>query len=126
MTISLLVNSGTPFLEVNGIVADWTPTHDLEEVIRISSKGDVPCGLICSIGDIFNEGQFWERDTLMRVTDERLGSLAVQGPLPKLSEILGKIKHLSTTRRRHNAEIFGALLDLGEKAFDGLKAEGVI
>ena len=112
--------------QVNGIVADWTSRHDREEVIRLCAEGDVPCGPICSIEDIFNEEQFWVRGTLMRVKDERLGDLAVQGPLPRLSETPGEIRHLGTTLGRHNAEIFGGLLGLNENQLEGLKGEGVV
>ncbi len=112
--------------QVNGIVADWTQSHDREEVIQRCADGDVPCGPICSIADIFNEEQFWVRDTLWRVEDERLGRLAVQGPLPKLSATPGEIKHLGTTRARHNTEIFGGLLGMGEKDLGMLEEEGVV
>ena len=112
--------------QVNGIVADWTSNYDREEVIKQCSDGDVPCGPICSIEDIFNEEQFWVRDTLMRVKDERLGELAVQGPMPKLSETPGEIKHLGTTMGRHNAEVFGGLLGISEEELDGLKGKGVV
>ncbi len=112
--------------QVNGIVADWTSSYDREEVIRRCSDGDVPCGPICSIEDIFNEEQFWVRGTLTRVKDERLGDLAVQGPMPKLSETPGEINHLGTTRGRHNTEIFGGLLGFSEAELDGLDGEGVV
>ncbi len=112
--------------QVNGIVADWTSSYDREEVIRRCSEGDVPCGPICSIADIFNEEQFWVRGTLTRVKDERLGDLAVQGPMPKLSETPGEIKHLGTTGGRHNQEIFGGLLGISEADLTALNGEGVV
>ena len=112
--------------QVNGIVADWTSSHDRDEVIKRCSEGDVPCGPICSIKDIFDEEQFWLRGTLTRVKDERLGDLAVQGPLPKLSETPGEIKHLGTTKGRHNHEIFRDLLRISEPVIEGLMREGVI
>ncbi|MDH3317592.1 MAG: CoA transferase [Gammaproteobacteria bacterium] len=112
--------------QVNGIVADWTSSYGREEVIRRCSDGDVPCGPICSIKDIFDEEQFWIRGTLMRVEDDRLGDLAVQGPMPKLSETPGEIKHLGTTRGKHNREIFGELLGISEAELDVLKGKGVV
>ena len=47
--------------EVNAIVRAWTTRHDRETVIRRCSQGEVPCGPVCSIEDIFNEEQFWVR-----------------------------------------------------------------
>ncbi len=112
--------------QVNGIIADWTSSYDREEVIRRCSEGDVPCGPICSIEDIFNEEQFWVRNTLTRVQDERLGDLAVQGPMPRLSGTPGVIKHLGTTPGRHNQEIFEGLLDISDTELERLKGEGVV
>ena len=65
--------------EVNGIVADWTSSLARDEVIKRCADGDVPCGPICSIADIFKEEQYWVRDTILRVPDPRIGELAVQG-----------------------------------------------
>ena len=45
--------------EVNAIVRAWTASHDREAVVRRCSDGEVPCGPVCSIEDIFNEEQFW-------------------------------------------------------------------
>ena len=112
--------------EVNGIVADWTTSFGREEVIAKCAQGGVPCGPICSIADIFEEEQYWARDSIMRVPDPRLGELAVQGVVPKLSGTPGKIKHLGVAMGAHNQEIYREELGLSQQEYERLQAAGVL
>ncbi|TFH49262.1 MAG: hypothetical protein E4H01_04610 [Lysobacterales bacterium] len=95
-------------------------------MIARCSQGDVPCGPINSIADIFEDEQFTIRDTLVRVKDERIGELAVQGVVPKLSETPGEIRHLGADLGAHNREIYMERLGLSEKELAALRDQGVI
>ena len=112
--------------EVNAIVSAWTTAHDRETVIRHCSEGEVPCGPVCSIEDIFGEEQFWVRDTLVRVNDPRIGDLAVQGTIPRLSDTPGRIRHLGATLAAHNQAIYGDELGLASEEMAALAEAGVI
>ena len=112
--------------EVNAIVGAWTSTHDRESVIRQCSDGEVPCGPVCSIEDIFGEEQFWARDTLVRVTDPRIGDVAVQGTIPRLSDTPGEIRHLGTTVGAQNEAIYGEEMGLTSDEIARLSEAGVI
>ena len=112
--------------EVNAIVRAWTSSHGRETVIRRCSEGEVPCGPVCSIEDIFNEEQFWVRDTLVRVTDPRVGDIALQGTVPKLSDTPGGIRHLGTTLAAHNQAVYGEELGLTCEEMAALSEAGVI
>jgi len=111
---------------VNGLVTEFTKSHDRDEVIRLCSEGDVPCGKVCSIADIFEEEQFWHRDTLMRVKDERLGELAVQGTIPKLSDTPGGIEHLGREMGHDTEAVLTALGGVAPSELEALRKEGVI
>ena len=112
--------------EVNGIVADWTSSMTRDEVIVRCAEGEVPCGPICSIADIFQEEQYWVRDTILRVPDPRLGELAVQGVVPKLSESPGEVRHLGVEMGAHNDEIFKCELGISDQEYEHLREAGVI
>ena len=112
--------------EMNAIVSAWTRSLPRDEVIARCAEGEVPCGPICSIADIFEEEQFWVRDTLVRVADERVGDLAVQGVVPRLSETPGSIEHLGPALGTHNEEVFGGRLGLGTEALEALERDGVV
>lgn len=111
---------------INRLVTQWTLSLPRDEVIERCARGEVPCGPVNSIADIFEDEQFTIRDTLMRVEDPRIGELAVQGVVPKLSETPGEIKHLGAAMGAHNREIYLHRLGLSEEEFDALRAQGVI
>ena len=111
---------------INRLVTQWTTSLPRDEVIARCCDGDVPCGPINSIADIFEDEQFTIRDTLMRVKDDRIGELAVQGVVPKLSETPGKIKHLGAEMGAHNRAIYIDGLGLSEEEFATLRKERVI
>jgi len=111
---------------INRLVTQWTLSLPRDEVIERCARGEVPCGPVNSIADIFEDEQFTIRDTLMRVKDPRIGELAVQGVVPKLSETPGEIKHLGAAMGAHNREIYLHRLGLSEEEFDALRAQGVI
>jgi crotonobetainyl-CoA:carnitine CoA-transferase CaiB-like acyl-CoA transferase len=111
---------------INQIVSDWTSKLDRDEVIKRCCDGDVPCGPVNSIAEIFAEEQFWVRDTLTRVAHERIGNLAVPGVIPRLSETPGKIRHLGCSLGENNSEIFRDWLDIDESELVALEKAGVI
>ena len=111
---------------INRLVTDWTTSLPRDEVIARCCDGDVPCGPVNSIADIFEDEQFTIRDTLVRVKDDRVGELAVQGVVPKLSETPGKIKHLGAELGAHNREIYMDRFGLSEEELAALREEGVI
>ena len=51
-------------------------------------------------------------------SDPRLGDLAVQGVVPKLSETPGAIAHLGTTLGAHNEEIMLGELGMSRERYD--------
>ncbi|GMQ75368.1 MAG: hypothetical protein BMS9Abin01_0616 [Gammaproteobacteria bacterium] len=97
-----------------------------DEVIARCCEGDVPCGPINGIADIFEDEQFEVRDTLVRVKDDRVGELAVRGVVLKVSETPGEIKHLGPDLGEHNREIYMDRLGLSEEEIAALREEGVI
>jgi crotonobetainyl-CoA:carnitine CoA-transferase CaiB-like acyl-CoA transferase len=95
-------------------------------VIQRCCDGDVPCGPVNSIAEIFAEEQFWVRDTLIVVAHECVGDLAVPGVIPRLSETPGSIQHLGGKLGERNAEVFRDWLDIEENELAALQKAGVV
>lgn len=112
--------------QVNQIVSEWTSKLDRAEVIRQCCEGDVPCGPVNSIAEIFAEEQFWVRGTLTRVSHGDIGDLAVPGVVPRLSATPGQIRHLGGRLGENNAEVFRDWLDISEIELAALEKSGVI
>lgn len=111
---------------VNASVGEWTIRFDREEVIRLCAQGEVPCGPVTSIADIFEEQQFRDRDTLVAIDDPRVGRVHTQGVVPRLSETPGEIRHLGAAMGQHTDEVMSDWLGLSAEEVNELKGEGVI
>jgi succinyl-CoA:(S)-malate CoA-transferase subunit B len=112
--------------EVNRIVSDWSATLTREEVVAACAEGEVPCGPINSIADIFADAQFAARGDLLKVQDPRAGEVVVPAPMPFLSATPGRLKHLGEAMGAHNDDIYRGLLGLGDAELEALESAGVI
>ncbi|MCC2113521.1 MAG: CoA transferase, partial [Hyphomicrobiales bacterium] len=111
---------------VERLVGDWTAGHDADALIEICVAGEVPCGLVHTIADIFASPLYRERGTLARVDDARAGPLTVPAVVPRLSATPGRIDHLGPALGDGNARIYGDLLGLDPAEIERLKAARVI
>ncbi len=92
--------------EVNRIVAEWVLSLDLDVVLARCKKFGAPASLIYSIADIFEDPQYRARGNI-RMTESRIGDLAVPEVVPRLSATPGEIRWLGEGVGAQNAEVFG-------------------
>jgi len=111
---------------VNKIVSDWTSTLTREEVIAACAEGEVPCGAVNSIADIFAEPQFAARGDMLTINDPRAGEVTVPAVFPFLSATPGRVEHLGAAMGAHNDQVFRQNLGLSEEELEDLKGQGVI
>lgn len=111
---------------VDGMVTDWTMKHDQDEVVTLCEGAEVPCGIVASIDEIFDNPQYAARNNIVRVADDRIGDLAVANVVPRLTGTPGSVDTLGPALGAHNAEVYGALLGLTAAELEALAAAGVI
>jgi crotonobetainyl-CoA:carnitine CoA-transferase CaiB-like acyl-CoA transferase len=112
--------------EVNGIVSDWTSSLDRDEVLAQCAKGEVPCGPVHSIDEIFKDPQYAARGSILEFTDERVGVLAIPNVVPKLSETPGRVHWLGPPLGAHTDEILRNLIRLDKDEIRRLRESGII
>lgn len=71
--------------EVNGLVGSWVADHTSEQILTICREHEVPCALLYSIADIFDDPQYAARQNLLRHVDPRVGLLCLPAPMPRMS-----------------------------------------
>jgi len=76
---------------IDEIVETFTKAHPMEEVVAQCTAGDVPCGAVNSIEDIFNDEHFAARGTLAEIVHDSVGRLVMPNVLPRLSATPGAI-----------------------------------
>ncbi len=96
---------------IDGAVEEFTKCHPMTDVVRLCTEGDVPCGPINTIADIFADPHFTARETIARVSDPALGSVAVPNVFPRLSETPGRIDHLGPSLGDAEARVKAILSD---------------
>src|SRR5580704_5382091 len=111
--------------EVNRIVAVWVGSHDHRTVFARCAEADAPAGLIYSIADIFEDPQYRARGNI-KLTDSRIGPIAVPDVVPKLSATPGEIQWLGEAIGAQNEEIFRDLLGLKDHELSEMRDQGVI
>lgn len=112
--------------EVNRLVADWMGSHSLDDVLRLTQEGDVPCALIYTIADIFKDPQFEARGNLMKINDPRVGELVLPASVPRLSETPAEFQHAGRALGADNDTIYTQVLNLTEQELAELRADSVI
>lgn len=78
--------------EVDAFVSHWTSGMTRDEVLAACEAGQVPCGPVYGIDEIFADPQYAARENLVRVQDERAGELVLPAVCPRLSETPGSIR----------------------------------
>lgn len=96
---------------IDGTVEAFTKSLPMKEVVARCTEGDVPCGPVNSVADIFADPHFEARETLTRFAHEVLGEIVVPSALPRLSETPGRIDRLGPPLGDANARVEELLRD---------------
>ena len=79
---------------IDGEVESFTQRYSRDEVVQLCTEGDVPCGAINSIEDIFSDPHFAAREVLKTVTHDAMGDVVIPDVLPRLSRTPGRVEAL--------------------------------
>jgi formyl-CoA transferase len=111
--------------ELDRVIGEWTSSHDLDHVLGVLEKAEVPSGKIYSIADIAADLHYRARGMIER---HRLGErdeLLLPGFVPKMSETPGETRWIGPRLGEHTDETLAAAgYDAGEIA--SLRSRGVI
>lgn len=111
--------------ELDEVITAWTIQHDLDEILTILDKAEVPAGKIYDIADIVNDPHYQAREMIrqFRLPDGQL--LKLPGIVPKLSRTPGEIRWIGPQLGAHTTEVLSSL-GYDEAAQAALKAQEVI
>jgi succinyl-CoA:(S)-malate CoA-transferase subunit B len=112
--------------EVDRLAADWVAGHDRAELLALCESGEVPCGPVYAIDEIFEDSHYRARGNIAAVEDSRIGTVAVPNVVPRLTDTPGEIDSLGPPLGADLREIFATLLGLDDTEIDALKARGVV
>jgi formyl-CoA transferase len=123
---SLATNAGRVprTAELDQAIETWTRTHDLDAVLAVLERAEVPSGRVYDAEDILNDPHYTARKMIeqWRLPDGK--PMKIPAVVPKLSATPGETKWLGPKLGEHTAEILGGLGYSAEQQQD-LKRRGV-
>jgi formyl-CoA transferase len=111
--------------EIEKVIGDWVAAHDLDHVLGVLEKADVPSGKIYDIADIVRDPHFAAREMIRSHRLKDGTTLKLPGIVPKLSDTPGETKWIGPALGEHTAEVLAAL-GYGDEQQRELKKRGVI
>ena len=113
------------YLALDEIVGAALGKLTLDEVRETFARHEVGFSPIYDIADVFDDPQIQAREAIVRVPDSELGSVRMQGVVPRFSETPGRVQRAGPTIGEHNDEIYGGL-GLSAAEIAALRARKVI
>jgi formyl-CoA transferase len=111
--------------EIEKVIGDWVAANDLDAVLAVLEKADVPSGKIYDIADIAKDAHYAAREMLRSHPLKDGKSVKLPGIVPKLSETPGGTKWVGPELGEHTAEVLSRLgYDAAQQK--ELKKRGVI
>ena len=111
--------------EIEQVISDWVAQHDLEHVLEVLDKAEVPSGKIYDIADIAADAHYRARQMIEEFRLDDGKPIKIPGIVPRLSETPGETKWVGPKLGEHTAEVLTALGYAPEEQ-ESLKRRGVI
>lgn len=111
---------------LDAIISGWVGSRDAKTVEAALEAAGVPASRVYTLPDIFEDAHYREREMLVPVAHAQLGSVLLQGIVPKLSATPGAVRWAGPEAGADTRSVLTELLGLGEAELDALHAAGVI
>jgi formyl-CoA transferase len=95
--------------EVEAIVAGFIAGRTQAEALAFFEAADVTVGPVCDEADLADDPYLAEREALIEVADDVVGSLPMHNVIPRLSATPGALRRPAPALGEHNLEILQAL-----------------
>jgi crotonobetainyl-CoA:carnitine CoA-transferase CaiB-like acyl-CoA transferase len=98
--------------ETETIARDWVGKHTVDQVLRVMTSEDVPCGKVATIEDVVNNPQLRHRKQILELDDPVAGKIPMQGVTIQMSETPLSIRLPMPAVGQHTAEVLAEWLDV--------------
>lgn len=112
--------------ELDALIAAWSAGKPAGELTEELAAAGVPAGPAYGAREMLEDRHFLEREAVIRVPDEALGSVAMQNVFPRLSASPGSVRRTGPKLGAHSAEVLKEWLGYGAEEIARLEAEGIV
>jgi formyl-CoA transferase len=113
-------------LELDRLLAEWIRARPAEEALAGMRSAEVVSSPVFSVADIFEDQTYREREDIVSIEDQELGTVRMQAVVPKLANHAGRVWRTGPSLGQDNDLVFTEYLGLGAEEYAGLKKRGVI
>jgi formyl-CoA transferase len=110
--------------ELDGIIAEWTGTRRLEDLLAMLEAGGVPSGRLYRAPEMLEDPQFAARESIIETDHRVFGPIKMQNVFPKLSANPGRVRWPGPDLGEHTDEVLGTIRTPAQLA--ELREKGVI
>ena len=111
---------------IEEIVTAWFAANEFPNVSQLLSEKGVAFSLVFTAKDAFEDPHYAARENIVAVEDSELGTIRMQGIVPKLRDAPGAVRRAGPALGQHNAEVYEELLDLSADEISTLKEKGIV
>lgn len=112
--------------ELDAIVADWTRTFALPDLLALLQDKGVPASRVYRAPDMLDDPQFAAREAIVSVPHPVFGAVKMQNAFPKLSATPGRVRWPGPALGQHTDEVLTARAGCTPDQLAALRAKGVI
>jgi len=111
---------------IEEIVTTWFAANKFPNLSQLLSENGVAFSLVFTAKDAFEDPHYAARENIVAVEDSELGTIRMQGIVPKLRDAPGAVRRAGPALGQHNAEVYEELLDLSADEISTLKEKGIV
>jgi crotonobetainyl-CoA:carnitine CoA-transferase CaiB-like acyl-CoA transferase len=100
--------------------------HDRDTALTLLAEAGAAVGPINDARDLFADPQLAARENIASVPDDDLGTMRMQGVVPRMSATPGHIEHAARRLGADNESVYRELLGLDADELDALRGDGVV
>jgi formyl-CoA transferase len=112
--------------ELDGIIAQWTSSHALADLLTLLQNQGVPASRVFRAPDMLDDPQFTARDAIISVDHEVFGPIRMQNAFPKLSATPGRVRWPGPKLGEHTDAVLAERAGCSAEQLGTLRARGII
>jgi crotonobetainyl-CoA:carnitine CoA-transferase CaiB-like acyl-CoA transferase len=93
--------------ELEEFVAAWVRERDSAEVMRAFADAGVAAAPVLGVDDIMHDPHYTAREMVVELTDDELGTIRMQGVVPKMSRTPGEVRWAGGRIGQDQADVLG-------------------
>jgi formyl-CoA transferase len=112
-------------VELDELISQWTRGLDVAEIEKLLESHGVPCGQIFRAPEMLADEHYRARQSIVEVAHHRLGSVAMQNVVPRLTRSPGSVRWVGPTLGAHTEEVLMGELGMTADELARLREAGV-